>query len=72
MLYHSILYPSIYSAITIPEHWYKLVVWCENGKMEAEYIFSDHVDNNKVSETNMYMYNTIAENYKNTCTCCTM
>ena len=50
------LYPSIYSEITIPEHWYKLLVWCENGNMEAEYIFSDHVDINNVSVTYMHVH----------------
>ena len=33
----------------VPEYWYKLLVWCENGALQAEYIFTKHEDKKEVS-----------------------
>ena len=35
--------------VIIPEYWYKLLVWCEKGTLQAEYIFSEHENKRKVS-----------------------
>ena len=36
----------------IPADWYKLLVWRENGKLQAEYIFTKH--ENSADEQNVY------------------
>lgn len=30
--------------IVVPAKWYKLLVWCEDGAAQAEYIFTNHTD----------------------------
>lgn len=42
-----------HSSVIIPEYWYKLLVWCENG-IQAEYIFSKHEKELNVSSHLVY------------------
>ena len=35
--------------VIIPAHWYKLLIWCENSILQAEYIFTKHEDTKTVS-----------------------
>ena len=33
----------------VPEYWYKLLVWCENSALQAEYICAEHENKIDVS-----------------------
>ena len=38
--------------VIVPDHWYKILVWCKNGELQAEYIFADHKTNTKLVSYN--------------------
>ena len=39
------------TSVSIPKEWYKVLVWYENKKLQAEYIISSHENEFKVSFT---------------------